>query len=318
MKRNFYLQHPLMAMHDPRMQNLLAKETLKGTGAYWFIIEKLELLPESRAQVEYLRSFCKVIFGYQLFDFEEDGYFMPAELNPIHERTEQTICERQVNCIATDADCIGSSEKKVRKRLKNKRESSKKEQKMAENSQKVLRNEGEKECLSSGKSLKNNSISSNEYTANKENIRDIITTAAARKEKKTAVAVVDDLSAVALTERNRTLSPGISSFVIRNVGLIIPNATLQRLNCHTSLPQLPHFSAVIATPQHSKYHTSRLIGCGIGDDEVWHSKAVSEVHICGRNFEIVRGALPYTVYTCLVHRKHVSGRSHAPDYLRAG
>ena len=52
MKRNFYLQHPLMAMHDPRMQNLLAKETLKGTGAYWFIIEKLELLPESRAQVE--------------------------------------------------------------------------------------------------------------------------------------------------------------------------------------------------------------------------------------------------------------------------
>lgn len=60
MKRNFYLQHPLMAMHDPRMQNLLAKETLKGTGAYWFIIEKLELLPESRAQVEYLRSFCKV------------------------------------------------------------------------------------------------------------------------------------------------------------------------------------------------------------------------------------------------------------------
>ena len=39
MKRNFYLQHPLMAMHDPRMQNLLAKETLKGTGAYWFIIE---------------------------------------------------------------------------------------------------------------------------------------------------------------------------------------------------------------------------------------------------------------------------------------
>lgn len=189
---------------------------------------------------------------------------------------------------------------------------------MAENSQKVLRNEGEKECLSSGKSLKNNSISSNEYTANKENIRDIITTAAARKEKKTAVAVVDDLSAVALTERNRTLSPGISSFVIRNVGLIIPNATLQRLNCHTSLPQLPHFSAVIATPQHSKYHTSRLIGCGIGDDEVWYSKAVSEVHICGRNFEIVRGALPYTVYTCLVHRKHVSGRSHAPDYLRAG
>ena len=55
MKRNFYLQHPLMAMHDPRMQNLLAKETLKGTGAYWFIIEKLELLPESRLSVRSIR-----------------------------------------------------------------------------------------------------------------------------------------------------------------------------------------------------------------------------------------------------------------------
>lgn len=41
MKRNFYLQHPLMAMHDPRMQYLLKMEKLKGTGAYWFVIEKL-------------------------------------------------------------------------------------------------------------------------------------------------------------------------------------------------------------------------------------------------------------------------------------
>ena len=33
MKRNFYLQHPLMAMYDPRMEYLLEKEKLKGTGA---------------------------------------------------------------------------------------------------------------------------------------------------------------------------------------------------------------------------------------------------------------------------------------------
>ena len=39
MKRNFYLQHPLMAMCDPRMEYLLEKEKLKGTGAYWFVIE---------------------------------------------------------------------------------------------------------------------------------------------------------------------------------------------------------------------------------------------------------------------------------------
>ena len=86
---------------------------------------------------------------------------------------------------------------------------------------------------------KYNSISPNEYATNKENIKDIITTAATRKEEKTA-ATDDDLSAVTLTERNRALSPGISSF-------IIPNATLQRLKCHTSVPQMPHVSAVNAT-----------------------------------------------------------------------
>ena len=69
---------------------------------------------------------------------------MPAELNPIHERTEQTICERQVNCIATDADCIGSSEKKVRKTLKNKRESSKKSKKWLKTVKKCLGMKGKK------------------------------------------------------------------------------------------------------------------------------------------------------------------------------
>ena len=119
---------------------------------------------------------------------------------------------------------------------------------MAENSQKVLRNEGEKECLSSGKSLKNNSISSNEYTANKENIRDIITTAAARKEKKTAVAVVDDLSAVALTEK-----PHIVAW---NIELCHSECRPHHPECHTSTPQLPHFTAPTATLQCSNCHTS--------------------------------------------------------------
>ena len=93
MKRNFYLQHPLMAMHDPRMQYLLKMEKLKGTGAYWFVIEKLAMLPGSCVDMEFLRPYCKmhkisfayvkkIILGYELFDFEEDGSFAPAELNP--------------------------------------------------------------------------------------------------------------------------------------------------------------------------------------------------------------------------------------------
>ena len=97
MKRNFYLQHPLMAMYDPRMQTLLDKEGPKGIGAYWIIIEKLSLLPDSRAKLEYLRPYCKgkklpfaylkkIIFGFQLFILEEDGFFSPEELNPVKKK----------------------------------------------------------------------------------------------------------------------------------------------------------------------------------------------------------------------------------------
>lgn len=45
MKRNFYLQHPIMAMNDPRMKKLIDKERLKGSGAYWFIIENWRCCP---------------------------------------------------------------------------------------------------------------------------------------------------------------------------------------------------------------------------------------------------------------------------------
>ena len=94
MKRNFYLQHPLMAMHDPRMQDLFDKEGPRGTGAYWIIIEKLSILPAPRAKLEYLRPYCKskkmplsylkkIISEFQLFNLEEDGFFSPEELNPV-------------------------------------------------------------------------------------------------------------------------------------------------------------------------------------------------------------------------------------------
>ena len=108
MKRNFYLQHPLMAMHDPRMQYLLKMEKLKGTGAYWFVIEKLAMLPGSCVDMEFLRPYCKmhkisfayvkkIILGYELFDFEEDGSFAPAELNPLHkpvQKREETVADK--------------------------------------------------------------------------------------------------------------------------------------------------------------------------------------------------------------------------------
>ena len=102
------MQHPLMAMHDPRMQYLLKMEKLKGTGAYWFVIEKLAMLPGSCVDMEFLRPYCKmhkisfayvkkIILGYELFDFEEDGSFAPAELNPLHksvQKREETVADK--------------------------------------------------------------------------------------------------------------------------------------------------------------------------------------------------------------------------------
>ena len=90
MKRNFYLQHQLMAMHDPRMQNLFDEEGPRGIGTYWIIIEKLSLLPDAKAQLKYLRSSTnkklsityieKIIRNFQLFALEEDGSFSPEEV----------------------------------------------------------------------------------------------------------------------------------------------------------------------------------------------------------------------------------------------
>ena len=45
-------------MFDPRMKHLVDNEGLRGLGAYWIIIEKLSILPEPRAQLDYLRAYC--------------------------------------------------------------------------------------------------------------------------------------------------------------------------------------------------------------------------------------------------------------------
>ena len=37
MKKNFYFQHSLMSMFDPRMKHLVDNEGLRGLGAYWII-----------------------------------------------------------------------------------------------------------------------------------------------------------------------------------------------------------------------------------------------------------------------------------------
>ena len=153
MKRNFYLQHPLMAMHDT--QNPMSVENgrvSREQGLIRSVLEKLAMLPGSCVDMEFLRPYCKmhkisfayvkkIILGYELFDFEEDGAFAPAELNPLPkpvQKREETVADQtgkpeeygSKNGSENDRKCIGIvrflSQKNDEKRQKTSREKAEK------------------------------------------------------------------------------------------------------------------------------------------------------------------------------------------------
>lgn len=173
MKINFYLQHPLMAVKDARMKVLIKKEKLRGIGAYWFIMEQLGMQPGQRAKLEDIRPFCnqdvpfaylkRIICEYQLFAFDEDGFFTPEELNPTPQKPA----------------------KKARK-------SAKSQPKNDENQQKVSKISTNPLEENFGNSLNNGNLAKNELNI-KENIKDIITTATTEEKEETAVAADDIL-----------------------------------------------------------------------------------------------------------------------------
>lgn len=170
MKRNFYLQHQLMAMHDPRMQNLFDKEGPRGIGTYWIIIEKLSLLPDAKAQLKYLRSSTskklsityieKIIRNFQLFVLEEDGSFSPEELNPVKKKEKKTAKSDRANAVA-DA-------------------------KNDENRQKTAEEKTENSNEKQANALNTSTDKETSREVFKENIKDITTSAI--KEKETAAA----------------------------------------------------------------------------------------------------------------------------------
>lgn len=185
MKKNFYLQHPLMAMNDPRMQHLVEVENLKGSGAYWVIIEKLALLPEPRATFEYLRPFCnrkipfsylkKIILEYQLFVLEEDGYFSPAELNPVRKKDKKLMEKERGNGAGPDGKQPDFVKKEAENTGKWRKEDADKPKKTSENEDNPLPN-----CQLNEKG----------FSKKEENIKDNITTTSSSltERKKTAAA----------------------------------------------------------------------------------------------------------------------------------
>ncbi|WP_044268860.1 DUF7833 domain-containing protein [Bacteroides timonensis] len=170
MKRNFYLQHQLMAMHDPRMKKLFDEEGPRGIGTYWIIIEKLSMLPDARAQLKYLRSSTskrltlaymeKIIRNFQLFVLEEDGSFSPEELNPVKKKEKKTAKSDRANAVA-DA-------------------------KNDENRQKTAEEKTENSNEKQANALNTSTDKETSREVFKENIKDITTSAI--KEKETAAA----------------------------------------------------------------------------------------------------------------------------------
>lgn len=186
MNKHFYLKHEIMAFNDPRIQNMLRQEGGKAYGAYWYIMEKLSLLPDMEAELKYLKPFAtrnftypymmKIVTDFGLFTVT-DSCFSPVQLNTKcvvePQKAEENIAENS-----------GQNGKKYPdndvKPGKNAGFSTKNRQTMDKNRD---GNESEINC-------NNPNISglSNENLQQKENIRDIITTAAKEKEI-SAVAV---------------------------------------------------------------------------------------------------------------------------------
>ena len=198
MKKNFYLQHPLMAMNDPRMQHLLDMEGLKGLGAYWVIIEKLSLLPEPRADFKYLRPFCnkkiplgylqKLILEYELFILEEDGYFAPAELNPVQKKGKKAVKKVAKNTEET----VGSNANLA----ENERKTAGKQRNPSDFSPENLPE-------SSNKALLNGELAKNKCEIKEENIKDnnITTSSSLAERKKSAAVVADEFGNVQMLHR---------------------------------------------------------------------------------------------------------------------
>ena len=187
MNKHFYLKHEIMSFNDPRIQNMISREGGKAYGTYWYILEKLSFLPDMEADMKYLKPFAtrnftypymmKIVTNFGLFTVT-DSCFSPVQLNT------KCVAEPQ-KAEENTAENSGQNGKKYPdndvKPGKNAGFSTKNRQTM---NKKRDENESEINC-----NTPNISDLSNENLQQKENIRDIITTAA--KEKEISAAAID-------------------------------------------------------------------------------------------------------------------------------
>ena len=197
MNKHFYLKHEIMSFNDPRIQNMISREGGKAYGTYWYILEKLSFLPDMEADMKYLKPFAtrnftypymmKIVTDFQLFTIVGD-HFSPVQLNTKYvEEPQKKEEDVEVKPTKNTAKNSGQNGKKYPdndvKSGKNDGFSTKNRQTMDKNRD---GNESEINC-----NTPNISGLSNENLQHKENIRDIITTAAKEKEISAVAATVN-------------------------------------------------------------------------------------------------------------------------------
>ena len=293
MKRNFYLQHQLMAMHDPRMQNLFDKEGPRGIGTYWIIIEKLSLLPDAKAQLKYLRSSTskklsityieKIIRNFQLFVLEEDGSFSPEELNPVKKKEKKTAKSDRANAVA-DA-------------------------KNDENRQKTAEEKTENSNEKQANALNTSTDKETSREVFKENIKDITTSAI--KEKETAAAddvnfnpirpwqeVVDGLAVRTPWLEAACIHSGYGELLMRHIETAVD--LLQE--AYRSLRQMAQpAERKRCTPLFREFHKSRT---------AHFASPVRNPHGTRRQATVRRSTRPLPLRTAHRRSTHLPGLSH--------
>ncbi len=205
MDRFYYLKHQITAWNDPRIQTMVKQEGAKAYGTYWYIIEKLSILPEPMAELKYLRHFVekgfsysymmKIITEFGLFKVE-NGYFTNLDLNirkkkdsPATAQKECEECEENIAPQKLEVNRIKSSDSKE----KDEEENAEKEPKTVNNqnftAQKQHFFDEKKNFQTTEKD--NNKLINNDLKETiipyKENIENKITTTTEEKEETAAV-----------------------------------------------------------------------------------------------------------------------------------
>ena len=197
MNKHFYLKHEIMSFNDPRIQNMISREGGKAYGTYWYILEKLSFLPDMEADMKYLKPFAtrnftypymmKIVTDFQLFTIVGD-HFSPVQLNTKYvEEPQKKEEDVEVKPTKNTAKNSGQNGKKY---PDNDVKSGKNDGFSTKNRQTMDKNRDGNESGAICNSQNNSGLSENSIQ-HKENIRDIITTAAKEKEISAVAATVN-------------------------------------------------------------------------------------------------------------------------------